>query len=109
MYDPPLSKDFSRSGGVNYVGSRVFSVVGAAAASKLKGHVRHFFELLFGEFVFQGRKELRVDFHGELLDILDGVFQVLFLVPGPFLHLRVPRVDLLDGLGGEDEGSCGNL
>jgi hypothetical protein len=38
-----------------------------------------------------------------LFDIFKGLLQVLLLVPGPALHLGVPRIDLLDGLGSEYE------
>lgn len=65
--------------------------------------------LLLLELVLECGEELRVDLASKLLNVVNRFLKVLLLVTGPLLHLRVPGIDLLDGLGTKDEGSGRNL
>ena len=78
-----------------------FSLV---ASSKVESDGCNAEVFLLLEFVLQSWEELRVDFTGELLHIIDCFLQVLLLVAGPLFHLWVPGIDLLDSLCTQDEG-----
>ena len=61
-----------------------FSLV---ASSKVESDGCNAEVFLLLEFVLQCREELRVDFTGKLLHIVNSFLQVLLLVAGPLLHL----------------------
>ena len=77
-----------------------------AVYSEFEGQLSHFLVLHLGEFVLQGGEEFGVDLEDEALDVIGDQLELSFSVVGGLLHLTIPHIDLLDALGGENEG-CG--
>ena len=76
------------------------TTTGASRAhSELEGQIGDLLVLLLRELVFERGEELGVDLEDEALDILYDGLQVLIGVLVRPLHLFVPHVHLLDGLG----------